>query len=438
MSPTLTPAALEGALNIGCAKSAINRHGHDNHSKRPLTSRDRFRGVFLEHMGVSYYRAAGSKRAASVTVNPSQLADYPFFTPSPSVGGCLVIDIDRPEAVLEIFDTIPVEIHPSWVVETRRGAHAGWLIDPVDLRPDARRHPIDFARAVGTSLRTALAGDDAVDPLTPSRIRNPTYHQAALRAPESPHRYRLGELHRVLLETDLWAPAQRPHKFTTIGAARAHRGLRTFEQGERNEAVFDTARLAAYAGEDHEAAAWAANDRCDPPLKPNEVHSIIRSIDRYMANPLKRARHQRGPMPPQVRETLSELGRRGGNRNTPAQQHARHRARLISAKRRREHTDQKALKAQRLYTRGYARRRIAEALGASLPTISRLIRRYIHHIADRFITKASGGSPSPACRGSSSNGAPLRPPCTLTGPMEAPNDVPLRSRSTPRTAWEGW
>src|SRR5699024_3140068 len=112
--------------------------------------------------------------------------EFEFFTPARSVGSALVIDVDRPEAVTEIFEAIPAEIHPSWVVETRKGAQAGWLIDPVDLRETAREHPIRYARAVGHALRAAVGGDEAVDPLTPTRVRNPAYERAELRAAATP------------------------------------------------------------------------------------------------------------------------------------------------------------------------------------------------------------------------------------------------------------
>lgn len=155
---------------------------------RPNTSRlgGAFRDAFIAQCRVSYFRAAAAKAAPSERVSAARLHEFEFFTPAQSVGSALIVDIDHSEAVLSIFETIPAEIRPSWVVETRRGAQAGWMIDPVDLRDTAREHPIRYARAVGHALRAALDGDQAVDPLTPSRVRNPAYEGADLRAAATP------------------------------------------------------------------------------------------------------------------------------------------------------------------------------------------------------------------------------------------------------------
>src|SRR5699024_7586312 len=96
------------------------------------------------------------------------------------------------------------------------------------------------------------------------------------------------------------------------------------EIGQRNQGIFDAARFVAYAGEDYVAEAWAANQRCVEPLSTNEVQTIINSITRFMTT-RSRARRTANTMamPNAMRRALLEMGRKGGKRNTPAQQAAR-------------------------------------------------------------------------------------------------------------------
>ncbi|MGJ9407343.1 replication initiation protein [Nesterenkonia aurantiaca] len=309
-------------------------------------------------------------------IKAADLADFEFFTPSRSVGSALVIDIDRPEAILEIFDTVPAEIRPSWVVETRKGVQAGWMIDPVDLRPTARERPVAYARAVGAALRVALAGDEAVDPLTPVRVRNPAYTRAELRAPKAPPVYGLKELHQTLKTADLWPSVPR---FTGRSATKAARKamVAAIDHGNRNQTVFDVARQAAYVGEDFEAVAWETNDAASEPLKAAEVRGIIRSIARYMANP--RGHRSTVSMPSQVRELLSEMGRRGGLANTAAQRAARALGPRASSTARSARAETKARQAQKLRARGYSRAAIGQKLAASPATVCRWLRRHVVH-----------------------------------------------------------
>ncbi|MBE1525499.1 hypothetical protein H4W27_002673 [Nesterenkonia lutea] len=304
------------------------------------------------------------------------MADFEFFTPSRSVGSALVIDIDRPEALLEIFDTIPTEIRPSWIVETRKGAQAGWLIDPVDLRPSARERPVAYARAVGAALRDALAGDEAVDPLTPGRVRNPTYRRAELRAPATPPVYGLKQLHQTLKTADLWPERKR---FTGRSATKeAHRAVAAaMDTGNRNQTVFDVARQVAYAGGDFEAVAWETNDAAPEPLQAAEVRGIIRSIARYMVNP--RGHRSAVAMPSQMRELLAEMGRRGGLANTPAQRAARALGPRASSVVRRARANTKARQAQRMRAKGHSAAAIGRKLAASRATIYRWLRRHVTH-----------------------------------------------------------
>lgn len=338
--------------------------------------RTAFRDVFTAHASVSFFRSSPDKTSPSQRVSAGQLHEFEFFTPAKSVGSALVIDVDRLEAVLDIFETIPAEIPPSWVVETRKGAQAGWMIDPVDLRPTAREAPIAYARAVGHALRTAVAGDEAVDPLTPVRVRNPTYERAELRAATTPPVYGLRQLHHALKAADMWPTGaqlsgRKPH---IVARAEA---TATMVTGNRNQTIFDVARHAAYAGQDFEAVAWATNDACTEPLPLAEVRGIIRSISRYMGRAHPLSTSAKLAMPDAMREALTEMGRRGGSKNTDAQRAARALGTHAAARKRRDSTDAKARKAQRMRGRGHSRKKICEAMKVSASTVCRWLRRLI-------------------------------------------------------------
>lgn len=335
-----------------------------------------FRAAFIAHLGVSRIRAAMSKTAPGRNVRASELYEFEFFTPPSCLCAALVVDVDRPEAVIEIFDALPAEIYPSWVVETPKGAQAGWMIDPVDLRPTAREHPIRFARATGSALRRAVAGDASVDPVSPARVRNPSYRWAETRAAATPLVYRLGTLHQGLKAAGLWNPETPTFQST----AETLTTSAVIEEGGRNVAVFDACRYAAYRGEDHEAAAWSANDRCSTALPTAEVLSIIRSVTRFVQ---RSRRNHNGTaittMSAAMREALSEMGRRGGLANTVAQRAARATGPRAATAVRKASADARAKEAQRMHVRGYSRAAICQRLGASAASLCRWLRRYVLH-----------------------------------------------------------
>lgn len=342
-----------------------------------ITTRDRaFRDAFATHAGVSYFRVATGKQVSSQRVSVTELDEFEFFTPAQSVGSALVVDVDRPEAVTEIFETIPAEIHPSWVVETRRGAQAGWMIDPVDLRQTARDHPIRYAQAVGHALRDAVDGDHAVDPLKPSRVRNPAYARADLRASATPPVYGLRQLHHALDAADLWTQGPRLTGRSVSQAAVAASAA-AISEGNRNQTIFDVARYAAYRGEDYAAKAWETNNAAEVPLSAAEVHGIIRSISRYISRGHANGTSPTVAMPEAMRETLSEMGRRGGLANTDAQRAARAKSCKAATAARKRSTDNRARRAQRMHARGHARGHICTKLGISAATLCRWLRRFI-------------------------------------------------------------
>src|SRR5699024_4922624 len=146
------------------------------------------------------------------------------------------------------------------------------------------------------------------------------------------------------------------------------------------------------------AEAWAANDRCVIPLKANEVHHIINSIARFMATKgYVRTNSTSTAMPETMRQTLSEMGRRGGLANTPAQRAARATGPAAAAARK-HRAKQHAKHAQHLRRKGLSRAQIAAKLGKHPSTVSRYLRRWIPIPMREMlacITGASGVAPTP-------------------------------------------
>ena len=335
----------------------------------------KFRGAFANHFKVKWLVMAEAKDSPGVARTLDNLYQYPFFTPPANVAYALFVDVDRPGAEVEIFERLPAEIHPSWVIATPNGAQAGWFIDPVDLRDGAHDHPIRYAQNVGKALRKVVGGDPLVDPVSPSRVRNPAYEQAGTFARSITPVYTLGNLYTALKDAGLWT--YEPMQFSS-GKPVVEPTTGSLPVGGRNKGVFDAARFVAYDGGDYGAAAWAANDRCAIPLKANEVHTIINSIARFMAT--KGYLRINGPttdIPEGMRRVLSEMGRRGGLRNTAAQRAARARGPAAAAAARKQRAIQCAKHAQHLRRKGLSRAQIAAKLGKHPSTVSRYLRRWI-------------------------------------------------------------
>src|SRR5699024_6403605 len=105
---------------------------------------------------------------------------------------------------------------------------------------------------------------------------------------------------------------------------------------------------------------------------------IINSITRFMTT-RSRARRTANTMamPNAMRRALVEMGRKGGKRNTPAQQAARAKGPQAATKARKHRTYQQARQAQHFRRQGHNRTQIAEKLGKSASTISRYLRRWL-------------------------------------------------------------
>lgn len=101
--------------------------------------------------------------------------------------------------------------------------------------------------------------------------------------------------------------------------------------GQRNETIFQTIRRAAYRGEDFEVLAYELNSQCQPPLPAAEVAGIVRSVQKFMETRFTPSESRRAggePVPEQVREFMTEIGRKGGSRRTEAQNEALARGRV--------------------------------------------------------------------------------------------------------------
>jgi len=370
----------------------------------PKTRTTGFRDAFLDHFAVRWLVMADAKTSPGASQPIYRLGDYQFFTPPKNVGYAVIVDVDRPEAVLEIFERIPVQIAPSWVVPTKRGAQAGWFIDPVNLSATGRDHPIRYARAVGTALRAAVDGDPLVDPLSPARVRNPAYEHAGTFAATTPPVYRLRQLERALKGADLWTAAP----VVQHGTPRVPPVADRLEIGQRNQGIFDAARFVAYAGGDYMAEAWAANQRCVEPLGAREVQTIINSITRFITTTTYTGGTTNSPaMSDTMRQALAEMGRKGGKRNTPAQQAARAKGPKAATKARKHRAYQQARQAQHFRRQGHSSSQIAEKLGKAVSTISRYLRRWIPLTQAEMLACITGASGE----GSGAGWSSYSPPC---------------------------
>src|SRR5699024_8496263 len=155
----------------------------------------------------------------------------------------------------------------------------------------------------------------------------------------------------------------------------------------------DAARFVAYAGGDYIAEAWAANQRCVEPLGSKELHTIINSITRFMTTK-DRTQHDTNTvaMPDAMRQALIEMGRKGGKRNSTAQQAARAKGPQAAAKARKYRAYQQARKAQHFRRQGQTRTQIAEKLGKAASTISRYLRRWIPVPPSEMLACITGAS----------------------------------------------
>jgi len=300
----------------------------------------------------------------------SELPKYEFFQPSTRFCRSLVVDIDHIFAEHYIFD-LPEQIRPHAMVFTTKGVQAFWLIEGLPLTDNGRVAPIRFARDVGALLRRACHGDEAVDPLTPSKCRNPLFEGAEIVFLADCPPYALRELVKPLRA---FLTAQKSVEPTRTCPEPSAAIWGSLEAGQRNETIFQTIRRAAYCGEDFEGLAYELNSQCQPPLPAAEVAGIVRSVQKFMETRFIASESRRAagePVPEQVREFMAEIGRKGGSRKTAAQKENLVKARNASSAVRSAQSVGRRAQIQALKEAGYKQREVAEKMNLGIATIKR-------------------------------------------------------------------
>lgn len=298
----------------------------------------------------------------------SELSQYEFFQPSTRFCRSLVVDIDHIFAEHYIFD-LPEQIRPHAMVFTAKGVQAFWLIEGLPLTENGRVAPMRFARDVGALLRRACHGDEAVDPLTPSKCRNPLFEGADTIFLADCPTYALRELVKPLRA---FLTAQKSVEPTRTRPEPSVAIWGSLEAGQRNETIFQTIRRAAYRGEDFEGLAYELNSQCQPPLPAAEVAGIVRSVQKFMEtrfNPSEARTALGEPVPEQVREFMAEIGRKGGARRTKAQNEALARGRVAGNAVKSAQAIGRRAQIQALKEAGYKQREVAQKMGISIRTV---------------------------------------------------------------------
>lgn len=332
----------------------------------------------------------------------------------------LTVDMDHDDSLLRIFAAdVP---QPSWIIEKGRNGHvqAGWIIEHVTVGPNARPAPIAFAEDVRAALTAAVGGDPA---FTNRRQWNPTWTGWATEGrviwgPTAPRS--LGALRAEMIEHGTWPS---PEVRTATGTRRdtntgralvsAAEASMTVEQGERNQFVFDYARLRR-TGTVAQAAAHA-NSLCAPPLPAAEVAGIIRSIESYEARhgaPWERrgpGTRGRGHLSDAYRRRQAERGRIGGSRGTAAQRAQRVTAAQRAAHVRAQKAAVRAAEAHQQAADGATTAQIAERMGVTARTVRTWLNRAP---AQRKSTKRQGAPVPALC-------PPRRHPAPTLGPAQA-------------------
>lgn len=297
----------------------------------------------------------------------ADLEKHEFYQPNRSFCRALVIDIDHIFAANYVFD-LPSDIQPHALVFTAQGVQAFWLVEGVPLTSNARTAPIEFARDVAELLRQVCQGDRAVNPLTPSKCRNPLYEGADVVFPADCPPYDLKALVEPLRA---FLVAQEPQEPTQSRLTRPTPVWGELEPGQRNETIFQTIRRTAYRGGDFEAQAYELNEHCNPPLALSEVAGIVRSVEKFMREKYtpKTGAQSREPAPEALREFMAEIGRKGGSRKTEAQRAALAKgSRAGNAVKSAQAVGRRA-QIQALKEAGYKQREVAEKMNVSLRTV---------------------------------------------------------------------
>lgn len=117
---------------------------------------------------------AGSAKSAVARMPGTAAIRKRFIQANPRrMVNAIVVDIDRPSAVMDALERPHEHPDPSWVIETDRGAHVGWwLSDPVCRSDYAAVKPLRYAARIQEGLVKLLGADPA---FTGFITRNPTF-----------------------------------------------------------------------------------------------------------------------------------------------------------------------------------------------------------------------------------------------------------------------
>lgn len=236
---------------------------------------------YVNCWGLSSYTArAGDRKDSNQLMRGRQALTHRFIQANPhGMLNMLVIDVDRPSAIMDLLERPKEWPDPSFIVETEHGAHATWALDTPVCRTDAaRQKPIRYAARVEKGLVRAINADRGY---TGYMTRNPVYPH--LRPGEviwgAGHLYALAELATEVMPRQL---KRRPEHVTgDLG---------------RNVSLFHTVRQEVYAlnrkmgypGFDRlfgevKILCEQVNERFAVPLPAREPRDTAKSIARWVA-----------------------------------------------------------------------------------------------------------------------------------------------------------
>jgi hypothetical protein len=227
---------------------------------------------------------AGSTKSAVKRMSGTAAIRKRFIQANPNrMMNALVVDIDRPSAVMDALERPHEHPDPSWVIETNRGAHVGWwLSDPVCRSDYAALKPLRYAARIQEGLVKLLGADPA---FTGFITRNPTF--PALAPGEviwgADTTYELADLRTSTM------PRILPKK-TTTARSDLGRNCALFEEGRH--AIYRLNRAMDYPGTDALYRAslshlldlnGSISNDAGGPLPTSEVRSIASSIAKWTA-----------------------------------------------------------------------------------------------------------------------------------------------------------
>ena len=333
------------------------------------TPAERFRSHFAETQRV--FLCSTSKTAPMLWAYDDDVTAHEFIQPHPNACRALIIDIDH-EFALSYINDLPQAAHPHAIVLTTKGLQAFWLIETVPTTREARREPIHFAQDVAERLRQAVNGDPAVNPLHPVKCRNPLYEGADIHYMADCPPYSLKDLNKAV--RGFLSARERQETRQNTKTAKRPVVAGDMAEGGRNQGIFDAIRHVAYRGGDFETLAYELAAQCDPPLPASEVAGIVRSLAKFMATKYKPQEHKHAegePLPPQVREFLSEIGRKGGSVNSEKQQAQQKAFIAAGTVVRSAQAIGRRAQIQALKESGLTQAKIAQQLGVSIKTVKR-------------------------------------------------------------------